>query len=129
MLAADYLVSAVLEMHYIHYKLVVQRRVYYVVLAAGCVAHTSLDRRNYSMKPPNNACSLRTFFYLFTLITTNRDVCIVVSATGKSQLARLRRKKGCSSELTTSPQFFWLDTWRVSNWYMDTAVDPLQSND
>jgi hypothetical protein len=52
MLAADYLVSAVLEMHYIHYKLVVQRRVYYVVLAAGYVAHTSLDRRNYSMKPP-----------------------------------------------------------------------------
>ena len=95
MLAADYLASAVREMHYIHYKLVVQRRVYLycVVLAAYPVAHTSLGRRNYSMKPPNNACSLRTFLNLITLIATTRDVCIVVSAIGKSQLVRCDEKR------------------------------------
>lgn len=92
MLAADYPVSAVLEMHYIHYKMVVQRRMYlyYVVLVVGCVAHTSLGRRNYSMKPPNIACCFKNDSLSFYVIATNRDVCIVVSATGKSQLARLR---------------------------------------
>lgn len=72
MLAADYLVSAVLEIHYIHYKMVVQRRGYYIVLTAGCVAYTSLGRRNYSMKPPDNLALLRTFLYLFTLSATKQ---------------------------------------------------------
>ena len=61
MLATEGLVSAILGMHYIHYKMVVQRRMYwyYVVLAAAHVAHTSLGRRNYSMKPPAHACSFK----------------------------------------------------------------------